>query len=79
MIIDDLKKPCPGDFCLLCGGNPEVIGVFIPKEPSTWGGAPGRSRLICYCLCSSCQNKPDAPIRAEKIIRAELGGGANHA
>jgi len=76
----DLKKPRPGDFCLLCSGEPSIIGIFVPKEPETWGGIKGKGRIFRYCLCSNCQKKPDAPERAEKIIRAALaGGGVTHA
>jgi len=80
MNAEDIKKPLPGDFCLLCGGAPDVIGVFVPQDPETWGSRKDKGRIFRYCLCSSCQKKPDAPGRAEKIIRAELaGGGVHHA
>lgn len=78
--VETLSQTLPSDFCLLCGGTPEVIGVFVPEDPKSWGGTKGKGRIFRYCLCSSCQKKPDAPDRAEKIIRAELaGGGVTHA
>ena len=80
MKIEALTQKLPSDFCLLCGGAPDVIGVFIPETPEAWGGIKGKGRIFRYCLCSSCQKKPDAPDRAEKIIRAELAvGGVHHA
>jgi len=80
MKIEDIKNSWPSDFCLLCGGAPDVIGVFVPQDPETWGSAKGKGRIFRYCLCSSCQKKPDTPDRAEKIIHAELaGGGVTHA
>lgn len=65
----------PSDFCLFCGGVPDMIGVFVPQDPLAWGGNIGKGRIFHYCLCSSCQKKPDAPGRAEKIIRTALAGG----
>jgi len=77
MKIDALSKKLPTDFCLLCGGTPDVIGVFVPQPPETWGSRKGKSRLFRYCLCLTCQKKPDAQERVEKIIRAELSGGGS--
>lgn len=76
MKIEALTQKLPSDFCLLCGGPPDVIGVFVPETPETWGGIKGKMRFIRYCLCLKCHQKPDAPARAEKIIRAELAGGS---
>ena len=70
-----LLNRIPGDHCLLCGGVPEIIGIFQPEHPQTWGASPGKARLIRYCLCASCHLRPDTPERAEKIIRSELSGG----
>lgn len=79
MKIESLSNKLPSDFCLLCGGTPEVIGVFVPQDPESWGSSKGKGRIFRYCLCANCQQKPDAPGRAEKIIRAELaGGGVTH-
>jgi len=79
MKIENLIKPFVGDHCLLCGGAPDVIGIFKPEEPIKYGAAPGKSRLVRYCLCSKCHGRPETPERAEKIIRAELtGGGITH-
>jgi hypothetical protein len=79
-MISDLKKPQPGDHCLICGATPAVIGIFKPDEPEAWGAPSGKTRLIRYCLCHRCNERPDKAERAEKIIRAELaGGGVNHA
>jgi hypothetical protein len=80
MSLPDLKKPCPGDSCLMCGGAPAVIGIFKPDDPKAWGGLDGKTRLFRYCLCSKCHARPKTPEDAEKIIRAELaGGGVTHA
>ena len=71
----NLVEKSPGDFCLLCGGEPAVFGVFVPETPEKWGGKQGKARLFRYCLCQKCHEKPDKAERAEKIIRAELAGG----
>lgn len=79
MTLHDLKNPLSGDMCLLCGGKPDVIGAFVPERPEDFGGMPGKVRIFRYCLCSACQAKPDARERVEKVILAELAGGATHA
>lgn len=80
MTIPDLKKPLPGDSCLVCGEPPKIIGIFTPTSPQNWGALPGKSRFFRYCLCSECHKEPDTPEKVEKIIRAELaGGGLTHA
>ena len=79
MKVEDLKNPQPGDYCLVCGGTPAVIGIFKPEEPEAWGAAPGKIRLIRYCLCNRCHGRPQTPEDVEKIIKAELVGGATYA
>jgi hypothetical protein len=76
MTIKDLDKPLPGDHCLICGSDPDMIGVFVPEAPETWGAIKGKTRLFRYCLCRKCHSKPDTPEKVEKIIRAELTGGS---
>ena len=75
--IQTLNKPLPGDFCLLCGGKPDAIGIFIPKDAEKFGGIKGKTRLIRYCLCAKCQAKKDTPENVEKVITAELIGGCH--
>lgn len=80
MKLEALTENLPGDHCLLCGGAPVVVGVFIPQDPEAWGSTKGKGRIFRYCLCESCQKKPDSPERVEKIIRVEIaGGGVTHA
>lgn len=74
----EIAIPRPGDFCLLCGEPPAVIGIFRPDDPEAFGAPAGKIRLFRYCLCSKCQKLPDTPERVEKIIRAELTGGGAH-
>lgn len=72
--LNKLKK---GDFCLLCGGDPSIIGFFVPDNPQKFGAAKGKSIYFRYCLCSQCHGDPDTPEKVEKIIYAELFfGGA---
>jgi len=33
--LQKLKNPLPGDFCMVCGGKPEVIGLFVPEDPES--------------------------------------------
>lgn len=75
--IDQLRKPQPGDFCILCGKTPYVIGIFIPDNPTQYGAPINKRRMIRYCLCEECHRKPDAPDRVEKAIQVELLGVAH--
>ena len=79
MRIEDITKPRAGDFCLLCGGEPDFIGVFIPDDPMRWGAAPGKTRYVRYCLCEICKSRGDAPELVEKVIyhNVVLRGGAH--
>lgn len=80
MKLNEINKPRPGDFCIICGANPAVIGVFVPDKAMAWGAAKDKTRFIRYCLCGECVKKPDIQGQVEKIIRAELvGGNVNHA
>jgi hypothetical protein len=75
-----LSRKRPGDLCLICGGAPDVIGIFVPETQESWGGAKGKDRIFRYCLCGRCNGRGDKADRVEKIIRAELaGGGVHHA
>lgn len=71
--LKTLKDSRPGDRCLLCGSNPEVIGVFVPENPEIYGGIKGKTRLIRYCLCARCHSKQGAAEIVEKVIYSELG------
>ena len=78
MTLHDFNKPLSGDKCLLCGNTPSVIGVFVPETPEAFGGIQGKTRIFRYCLCEACRRKSDAQGRIEKIILAEVAGGAIH-
>lgn len=62
-------------FCLLCGGPQDVIGVYVPDNPEAWGAPKGKDRRFVYALCGDCFGKPDAPTCVEKIIKSEVYGG----
>ncbi|MBP7766580.1 MAG: hypothetical protein KA113_15440 [Syntrophaceae bacterium] len=74
MTLHNLDKPLSGDKCLLCGGVPSIIGVFVPEAPELFGGTKDKSRFFRYCVCGSCHAAPDTPQRVEKIIKAEIFG-----
>jgi hypothetical protein len=80
MKIENMAKPFPGDHCLLCGGKPFCIGIFVPENSQKYGAAAGKSRFVRYCLCEKCKEKSDTPQKVEKIIFSDLsGGGVTHA
>lgn len=72
--IKNLIQKFPEDTCLLCGGTPDIIGVFSPDIPEAWGGIKGKDRIFRYCLCAKCHGRTDTPENVEKIIRVELAG-----
>lgn len=73
--IEDLIEKNHGDKCLLCGGPPAVVGLFVPEAPEKWGAAHGKDRFFRYCLCQKCSETADARGRVEKVIRSEVAGG----
>ena len=77
--VTEMTKARLGDFCLVCGGPPAFIGIFVPDDPEKYGAPHGKTRFIRYCLCSKCQTTPNTPDQVEKIIRAELVGGVSYA
>ena len=79
MKIENILQPRPDDFCLVCGAHPNVIGIFVPDNPSMWGAPEGKTRLVRYCLCQRCNQKKDTPDNVEKILMAELIGGVTNA
>lgn len=77
--IEGLRLARLGDSCLLCGGGPEVIGVFVPHNPRQYGALPGKTRMVRHCLCGVCFQAPDREERVEKIIEVEMTGEIAHA
>lgn len=75
----EMQQPRPGDKCLICGGPPAFIGIFVPEMSGTYGAPEGKQRFVRYCLCQQCNEKEDKCDRAEKIIQSELTGGIIHA
>jgi len=74
MTLHDLKTPLSGDKCLLCGGVPDVIGIFVPDDPGAFGGHKEKARIIRYCVCSTCRAMPGLQEKIEKVIKAEIFG-----
>lgn len=68
------RQPRP---CLLCGNPPTCAGVFVPNTPETWGGQPGKRRVIGYCLCARCFALPDKTWRVEARLQADMVGARN--
>jgi len=71
-------RPQPNDTCLLCGGKPGFIGIFVPEHPEVWGGKERKTRLIRYCLCLECKQRDNQEC-IEKVLFARLKGGTEHA
>jgi hypothetical protein len=75
MELQALIRRQSSDTCLICSGAPAIVGIFQPDDPAAWGAGNGKGRMFRYCLCATCQAKPDTPERVEKIIRHELQTG----
>jgi hypothetical protein len=66
------------NYCLLCGGSPDVVGVFVPDDPRAYGAPAGKRRIVRYYLCQRCSADPRTPENIEKAIKATLlEGGAS--
>lgn len=46
-----------GEPCILCGGKPDGVGVWIPtsKWSQRLGALPGKTRIMAYPIC--CKHK----------------------
>lgn len=71
----DYIEALKNEKCLVCGGTPSVVGVFVPDDPSRFGAPEGKSRVVKYILCQRCADDPTTPDRVEKIILSEMAGG----
>ena len=45
--------------CLICGNHPFFIGHLEKSNPN---------RMLTYCLCSECYEKPESDAIVEKIL-----------
>ena len=59
-----------GTRCLLCGGAPDLRGIFAPTDPQAWGAPAGKMRSIVYSLCQGCQARPDVTAHVEARLKA---------
>jgi hypothetical protein len=74
-----VKIPTPAEIaarcpqCLLCGRRPSYAGYWIVAGPAArlLNVPPGKSRVIAYMLCKSCQRKGDVQRRIEAKIIGE--------
>ncbi len=53
-----------GDTCILCGGPPEALGIFTPKEQEAYNAPDGRRLFFPYYVCVECAEK-----RWSEVIR----------
>jgi hypothetical protein len=62
--------------CLLCGGRPYLVGLFVPhKDSQHWVNAPiGKVRAVAYTLCQACARAENVQAKVEAKIFAEVGG-----
>lgn len=54
-------------ICYLCQQHAEHKGMFIPDEENqtSFGGKPGKTRMIAYAICDHCVDLPDSQDRVE--------------
>ena len=66
------------NLCLLCGEPPEVMAVFVPKNPEEFGAPPGGDYVL-YALCGGCADRPDRAEAAEnRLLQESMAGEAIH-
>ena len=70
-----MTEPVLGDFCIICGEPPAVIGIFVPDDAQKYGAPEKKMRFIRYCLCELCMNSEDVKTQVEKILLSEVSGG----
>jgi hypothetical protein len=58
--------------CIICGGAPRFIGVFVPTNQALYGAPPGKTRAVAYPLCQACFELEDKETRVEQIIARDL-------
>ena len=57
-LLEEKEKELP-DRCLICGDRPFFIGHIEKSNPH---------RMLIYCLCWDCYEKPETDSIVEKII-----------
>ena len=56
--------------CTLCGRPPAYVGLFFPDDPQKYGAPAGKTRVVVYGLCETCNSRPGVADEAEaKILR----------
>jgi hypothetical protein len=61
------KYPTPNEgpiACVLCGGRPRFVGVFVP-DPEVRARLYGRPPALAYGLCGRCRGLRDVAARVE--------------
>jgi hypothetical protein len=73
--IEEIISRAKKSPCILCGGQPDNWGVFVPdgKENQGLYGAPaGKTRALFYSLCDSCKATPGCLDRVENIMLLDI-------
>jgi len=69
-----MKKKRPGQKnddkkCVLCRKPANVLGFFIPHDPTEFGGSKGKPRKFRYFLCFNCSFDVQSATKVENLIR----------
>jgi hypothetical protein len=82
VLLQDVAARLP--TCLLCGGEPVMVGCFVPHpsrvqavldvtEPLIGPVRPGKARAAFYALCLACAMEPTTAAAVEARLLGEAG------
>ncbi len=58
--------------CLICQGEPEVVGMFVPSCPEFYGAPLGKTRIMFYLVCEDCMAQSDFDNKRDKCIERQM-------
>ncbi|MFZ7126960.1 MAG: hypothetical protein ACOWWM_12480 [Desulfobacterales bacterium] len=64
--------------CLFCRKPTTDRGLFIPYDPTEYGGDPGRVRAFIYPICDSCRDTGFSFEKIEAIAKLAGTGASVH-
>jgi len=62
---------CSQSPCMLCGGDPSMVGIFSPPGSGALGVAPGRARQFFYSICNDCLETDDWMEMVQDILKSK--------
>ena len=63
------EQQCEQSLCLLCGGSPDMVGIFSPPDSRDFGAAPGKARQFFYSICNNCLETDGLNEQVRRIVK----------